>query len=554
MIRFRTTFWLLMLFFGLIIFRFYQLQILNVSKGSTEDSFIKFDKIISLRGEIYDANSNPLVLNRQTFDVFANTKDISKNHKLQRQLRQTLKIKEASLSAILKKGQWQKIKDNISADKRAQLLEYYPRYLNFEEEWLRYYPEASSSAYVLGFLGKNDLGEPQGYIGVEGYLNQELQGLPIINENESDLLGVPFIGGIISNRKNRAGLDIYLTIDRKVQQMVEAELKDGLERYQAKSACAIVMQPYTGEIMAMTCLPAFDPQKYYQFQATDFINPAVSQVYEPGSTFKPLIVAIGLENKRFRANTVVSEPGPYRVGEYSIATWNNQYRGRISVEQTLAKSSNVGMVELIKKIPQKLTDQYFDKLGLRNLSGIELEGEALSLIKPKSEWYPIDYLTYSFGQGLAVTPIQLIRAFATLANDGQLVKPTLIKSYYDPNSRESLSLEQDLKTRVFSKKTVSQMKKLLLTAVNASEAHWPNKPENYNICGKTGTAQIAINGTYDPTHTVASFIGFLPCDQPKFISLVMYREPKSSPWGSETAAPTFFEIANKLILYYNIAP
>ncbi|OGI38871.1 hypothetical protein A2403_02540 [Candidatus Roizmanbacteria bacterium RIFOXYC1_FULL_41_16] len=554
MIRFRAVFWLLFLSFALIIIRFYQLQILNVAQGSSEDSFIKFDKKISLRGEIYDLNENPLVLNRQTFDVFANTQDIKKNDKIQKKLRQVLKIKEASLSAFLKKGEWQKIKDNISTDKRAQLLKYYPRYLNFEEEWLRYYPEGSSSAYILGFLGKNDLGEPQGYIGLEGYLNQELQGLPIINENESDLLGVPFIGGIMSNRKDRAGLDLHLTVDKKVQQMVEVELKDGLERFQAKSACAIVMEPFTGEIMALTCLPAFDPQKYYQFEAEDFVNPAVAQVYEPGSTFKPLIVAIGLENNRFKKNTVVPEPGPYRIGEYSIATWNNQYRGRISVEQTLAKSSNVGMVELIKKIPQKETDQYFDKLGLRSLTGIELEGEALSLIKSREQWYPIDYLTYSFGQGLAVTPVQLIRAFATLANGGLLVKPTLIKSYYDSNSHENVALNKGVAPRVFSEKTVKQMKKLLLTAVNASEAHWPNKPENYAICGKTGTAQIAIAGSYDPTHTVASFIGFLPCDRPKFITLVMYREPKSSPWGSETAAPTFFEIANKLILYYNIAP
>lgn len=540
--------------FLVLIARFYELQIVNASQTLKTEKFLKLDKQSSLRGEIYDQQGNPLVLNQQTFDVFANTEAISNQPNIKKDLQKQLEIKPASLSAVLKLKEWRKIKDNISVEVRNQLQKYYPKYLNFEEEWLRYYPESSSSAYLLGFLGKNDLGEPQGYVGVEGYLNQELEGLPIVNENEEDLLGIPFIGGIISNRKHHSGLDLYLTIDKQVQQIVEEELKQGLKRYQAKSACAIVMEPYTGEIAAMGCWPGFDPRRFYEYEPSDFINPAIAQVYEPGSTFKPLIVAMGLESKSFKANTVVNEPGPYQVGEYKIATWDNQYRGKINVTQTLAKSSNVGMVELIKRIPRTKVENFFQKLGLYDLTGIELEGEALSLIKARKDWYEIDYLTFSFGQGLAITPVQLIRAFATLANGGYLVKPSIIGSYYDPNTHESVFKKKPQSERVFSEKTVKALKKMLFTAVNSAEASWPNKPEDYPICGKTGTAQIAIGGTYDPSQTVASFIGFLPCDQPKFITLVLYQEPKSSPWGSETAAPSFFEIANKLILYYNIAP
>lgn len=540
--------------FTVVIVRFYQLQILNSAKTAKADSFIKFDKQLSLRGEVYDVNRMPLVLNRQTYDVFVNTKTVSRNQKIKNELKEKLNLKQASLSAVLSQEQWRKIKDNISSDKHKELLKYYPNHLNFEPEWLRYYPEASSSAYVLGFLGKSDVGQPQGYLGVEGYLNQELEGLPVVNENESDLLGIPFIGGIISNHKDRSGLDIYLTIDKNVQQIVENELKEGLKQFQAKRACGIVMDPSNGKIMALSCLPAYDPRKYYLYAEEDFINPAVAQVYEPGSTFKPLIVAIGLENKRFNKKTVVPEPGPYKIDDYSISTWDNRYRGKIDVANTLAKSSNVGMVELIKKIPQKQTNIFFNKLGLRELTGIELQGEALSLLKPIEQWYPIDYLTYSFGQGFAITPIQLIRAFSTLANNGVLVKPTIVEAYYDKSSKETIEPETASLQKVFSQKTASVMKELLLNAINNSEANWPNKPAGYQICGKTGTAQIAVSGHYDPTQTVASFIGFLPCQKPKYISLVLYYQPKSSPWGSETAAPTFFEIANKLILYYNITP
>lgn len=554
MIRFRFIFWLSILGFIFLITRFYAIQILYKGSGQESRSFVKFNKETSKRGEIYDSNHQPLAINRQTFDVYLNTELAKKKEVLKRELKKELNVKNASLSAILKQDNWQKIKDNISLAKKKKLDKYYPEYLNFEEDSLRYYPEGSSSAYTLGFLGKSEIGAPQGYVGLEGYYNQELQGLPVINENEADLRGINFIGGILSDRKNITGLDLILTIDKNVQQIVETALKQGLKAYEAKKACAILMDPYNGQVLAQSCLPGFDPAKYYEHEESDFVNPNISQVYEPGSTFKPLIVAIGLENNRFRKNTVVNESGPYVQGEYSIATWDNKYRGKISVGETLSKSSNVGMVELIKKIPKKEVNTYFDLLGLRNLTGIELQAEASGLIKDVSNWYEIDYLTYSFGQGLAITPIELIAAFSTLANDGYFVKPSIVKSFYDPNADEYIKPSLSSKRKVFSKKTVKTMKQLLLDSVNSSEAYWPNKPKGYKICGKTGTAQIPIKGVYDPTHTIASFIGFVPCDSPKYIALILYREPKSSPWGSETAAPTFFEIVSKLNLYYNIAP
>ena len=552
MTRFKLVFVLSLLCFFFLIARFYRIQVLNPPNDLAQN-FLSFNKELSERGEIYDQNHIPLVINRQTFDVYADISGLKQNQKLKRVLKTELKIKNSTMSAYLKQKNWQRIKDNVNLKIKNKLLDYYPEYVNFEEEWVRYYPEGSSSAYILGFLGKDDLGKPQGYVGLEGYFNQELEGLPVINQKESDLQGIPFVGGIMSDYKKVAGLDLYLTIDKNIQQLVETELKQGMKLYEAKTACAIVMEPKSGNILALSCYPAFDPRFYYQ-DDSDFVNPLIAKVYEPGSTFKPLIVATGLENKRFQTNTTVPEQGPYKIADYYIRTWDNKYRGKISVQETLEKSSNVGMVELIRKIPQKEVDLFFDRLGLRSLSGIELEGEVNSLIKPRRDWYPIDFLTYSFGQGLAITPIQLLRAFNTFANDGKLVNPTLIDSYYDRNTKESIPSSNKTQTRVFSQKTVARMRKLLQSAVDNSEANWPNKPEGYRICGKTGTAQIPIGGIYDPTKTIASFIGFLPCRNPKFIALVLYREPKSSPWGSETAAPTFFDLANDLIFYYNIAP
>lgn len=550
----KLVFLLFIIAFGFVMHRLFVIQVLSSDNYIPIQKFVTVTKDLSLRGEIFDTNNTPLAVNTQEYTVYGNTDKLRKEYDIRRQLQSLLKIKDSTMSAILDKKQWQKIKSGISSDTKDKIKRYFPTYINIEDEWVRAYPEGSMSAQVLGFVGRDDIGNPKGYVGVEGYFEQELRGLPSVSERESDLRGVSFIGGASDGSSGRAGLSLKLTIDRNLQKIVEDRLYKGVEQFDAKQGCAVVMEPYTGKIRAIGCVPSFSPEKYYEYKDADFTNGLISTIYEPGSTFKPLIVAMGLDTKSIKTDQIFDEKGPYSIGEYDIRTWNNEYSGRISTTQILEKSSNVGMVKIIEKIQKKSVNEYLNKLGFREKTGIEIQGETTGIVKDSGQWYPIDYATLSFGQGIAITPIQLISAFSSLANDGYVVKPTVIENITDSSGKKVYTSSTLNKRTVYSPKTVKTMKKMLNAAIENSEASYPQKPAGYSFCGKTGTAQIPIEGHYDPTKTIASFIGFFPCDKPKVLIFVMYKEPSGSIWGSETAAPTFFEIANRLILYYNIAP
>jgi len=550
----RFVFLFFIIAFGFIMHRLFVIQVLSSDNYIPIQKFVTVTKDLSLRGEIFDTNNTPLAVNTQKYTIYGNTEKLREEYNIRRKLQNILKIKDSTMSAILDKKQWQKIKTGVSSDTKDKIKKYYPTYVNIEDEWVRAYPEGSMSAQVLGFVGRDDIGNPKGYVGVEGYFEQELRGLPSVEERESDLRGVSFTGGASNGSSGRAGMKLRLTIDRNLQKIVEDRLYKGVERFDAKQGCAIVMEPYTGKIRAIGCVPSFSPEKYYEYKDADFTNGLISTIYEPGSTFKPLVVAMGLDTKSIKADQVFDEKGPYKIGEYNIQTWNNEYSGRISTTQILEKSSNVGIVKIIEKIKKKSVNDYLNRLGFREKTGIEIQGETNGLVKDSSLWYPIDYATLSFGQGIAITPIQLVAAFSSLANDGYVVKPTVIDDITDSSGKKVYTSTTNSKKTVYSPKTVSTMKKMLNAAIENSEATYTQKPARYSFCGKTGTAQIPIEGHYDPTKTIASFIGFFPCDKPKMLIFVMYKEPKGSIWGSETAAPTFFEIANRLILYYNIAP
>ena len=274
-------------------------------------------------------------------------------------------------------------------------------------------------------------------------------------------------------------------------------------------------------------------------------------MYEPGSIFKPLIVAAALNEKKIKQDDFYNEKGPVEIGEYTIKTWNNKYEGKISITRILEKSSNVGMVYIGKKLGNNKILQYLDRFGFNSITGIDLQGEAKNYLKSNNQWYPIDYATVTFGQGIAVTPIQMIAAFSSLINGGKLLQPHLVKNilYSDKEKK----MDKKIIRQTVSKETSKTIKKMLLSDVEKGEYKWI-KPKGYMIGGKTGNAQIPIGGKYESSKTIASFIGFAPYKNPKFIALVILKEPKTSIYGSETAAPIFFDIAKDLFVYYNIAP
>ncbi len=551
MYKFRLLLIFFLLGFLMIIIKLFYLQVYR-PKLSLEDLYHQDKKIYPQRGKIFDHQGQSLAVNIQNYLLYFEPKKITDQEKVIKNLDEILKIGQATLESKLDKNKdWVIVKKNIDKKTKEQIEKLGLQGLGFEEGFKRYYPEASLAAHLLGFVGKDYWGQDVGYFGIEGYYNKDLVGLPGVLKSERDLFGKPIFVGTQEKIDPENGSDLYLTIDKSIQAIAKKKLLAGLKSYQAKEGCVLIADPATMKILATVCLPDYDLDQYYQFSEEFYKNSIISSLYEPGSIFKPLVVAAALEEKAIKPDDFYDETGPIKIGEYAIKTWDDKYEGKISITRILEKSSNVGMVYIGNKLGKKKLYDYLNQYGFGRLTGIDLQGEVSGYLKPYRQWYPIDFATVTFGQGIAVTPIQILRAFAAVINGGNLLKPMVVEKEVFADKEKII--QPQLEKKILSDQTSKIIKKMLVSTVENGEVKWA-KPEGYTIGGKTGTAQIPIGGRYDASKTIASFIGFAPAEKPKFIALVVLKEPKTSPWGSETAAPLFFEIAKELLIYYNIAP
>lgn len=537
--------------FAAISVRLFYLQVLHPTSES-QNYYLKTKTMLPERGKIYDRGGQSLAVNTASYLFYAQPKIVEDRFDFMRKIDSILHIGEATLEARMDGTKdWVAIQGGLTKNQKQRILDLKLKGAGFEDETKRYYPEGSLAAHLIGFVGKNKEGGNVGYFGVEGYYNQDLVGLPGVMKTERDFLGRPILIGTQEKIDAENGRSLFLTLDKSVQEIVKSRLKLGLETYQAKEGCAIIADPMTMQILGLSCLPDFDVDQYYKFGEELFKNPAISSVYEPGSIFKPLIMAAGIEEKKVKPEDIYDERGPTTIGEYTIRTWNNKYEGQITMTRILEKSSNVGMVYVGSKLGNNQIYRYITKFGFGELTGIDLQGETPSYLRPQKDWYPIDFATATFGQGIAITPIQMVRAFAAIINGGKLLRPYVVDRIGE--GEKQVTVEPSVQAQVISPKTSELLKKMLVSTVENGEVKWA-KPKGYPFGGKTGTAQIPIAGHYDPYKTNASFVGFAPVDKPRFIGLVILKEPQSSPYGSETAAPLFFDIAKDLLVYYNIAP
>jgi cell division protein FtsI/penicillin-binding protein 2 len=302
----------------------------------------------------------------------------------------------------------------------------------------------------------------------------------------------------------------------------------------------------------MASIPSYDPRNFGNYEANLYPNPVVANTYEPGSIFKPLVMAAAINEKVVDLKTKFNEQGPTKIDQYYIRTWNDKYNGELTMSQILEKSSNPGMVFVANKLGKDKFVQYLEKFGFDKKTGIDVEEETNVSLKEKKEWNEIDLATASFGQGIAVTPIQMLQAINAIANKGAMMQPKVVKKIIDKNGKAIIYLPKKVGNPI-DEVTAKIITEMMVAAVDTGEAKWA-KPKGYRIAGKTGTAQIPVAGHYDEKKTIASFVGFAPADNPRFIILVALKEPQSSIWGSETAAPLFFNVAKQLFTYYGISP
>src|SRR3989344_1050025 len=426
MTKHRLLFIIFFLSYIAIISKLFYLQIINPS--SVKTNYLKTSRIMPERGRIFDRNGEPMAVNKSSYLLFAEPKKINNLDEFVRKVDSVLQMGEASIEAKIDKNKnWTAIKNDVNTEQKQKLQKIGLKGIGFDDGFLRHYPESSLSAHLLGFVGKDSEGEDIGYFGIEGFYNKELVGFPGIIKSDRDILGRPILIGTQQRLDPENGRDLYLTIDKPVQEIAKAKLQIGLEQYRAKEGCILIADPQTMEILALSCLPDFDVNQYYLFSEQFFKNPAISNLYEPGSTFKPFIMAAALEEKSIKPNDFYEEDGPVKIGEYTIKTWNDKYEGKISMTRIIEKSSNVGMVYISEQLGNKKLYSYLKKYGFAATTGIDLQGEVTANLRKENSWYPIDFATVSFGQGIALTPIQMVQAFSSLINGGKLYKPYAVQ-------------------------------------------------------------------------------------------------------------------------------
>jgi cell division protein FtsI/penicillin-binding protein 2 len=345
---------------------------------------------------------------------------------------------------------------------------------------------------------------------------------------------------------------LVLTIDRTAQYTVERELADAVVRYQAASGTVVVLDPKTGAIIAMASWPAFDPNHFADANEKLFPDPAVSEQYEPGSVFKVITLAAGLDSDTIAPQTSIYDGGIIEVGGRTIYNWDRQPHGTVDMTTVLGKSLNVGAAQIAVMLGKERFYTYVRRLGFGRITEVDLDSEGPGTLKVPGDldWHESDLGTNSFGQGIAVTPLQMTAAMAAVANDGLLMKPHVVQQIIDED--RVLSVQPTVVRRAILAETTDAMTEMLVIAVN-QETELAQVP-GYRVAGKTGTAQIPVPGGYHPSLTVASFAGYLPADDPAFVILVVIHKPNTSPWGGEVAAPIFARIAQKLVVLYEVPP
>lgn len=551
--KFKSVFVFFIIGYGLVLLSLLRIQFFTTNFADNAE-YVRKNVLTAKRGIIYDKNGEILTGSLVKYDITVDPLYFKPSETQLKKISKLLSNDLASIEARLDAGseRWAMLANDVPMEKYLALRGMGFSGVYADQKLQRVYPEASLAGILTGFVGKDIEGKQVGYYGLEGYYESELKGLDGYYEGERDPAARPLFFGYQDQLESQDGRDLYLTIDKSVQQIVKTIAVKGMRLNKPKELCIVVADPKTMAILGLSCLPDYDPRDYGKFPDATYRNPLISDVYEPGSTFKPIVVASAIEAKAIQPTEILVEDGPVEVGDYSISTWDNKYRGNIAIPDILAKSSNVGMVRIGEKLGDEKVYDLLVRYGLGVETGIDLQGEVPGSIRLKKDWYPIDYATATFGQGIVVTPIQLLSAFASVINGGELLQPYVVARMSD-GVKTSVHPPKQVIRRVISEENSRIMRKMLEYTVNNAEYRW-QKPAGYRFGGKTGTAQIPIAGKYDASKTIASFIGFAPVDNPRFLALVILKEPSTSSWGSETAAPLFFDLAKELISYYNIPP
>ena len=418
-------------------------------------------------------------------------------------------------------------------------------------EMHRIYPYGRLAAATLGFVNLDNVG----CYGIERDWDKVLKGKAGSMELEVDALGRPLPSGYISYLPPQPGNSIILTIDEQIQKAAEAVIDEAMKRFKPKSASAIVIEPQTGDILALVSKPDFDPNEYNRFPTERFLNRPLTFVYEPGSTFKPLVAAALLDHKVITENTLAHCNGTWKTEKFSVRCWVVQKgttaHGAESISDALRHSCNIAMAQFALKASYRQIYETLVKFGIGRKLGVGAGFEESGWLDPPNRFLTKSAVrhhqaTLAFGQGVAVTPMHMAVAYAALANHGKVMKPRIVKGIKEEKTGKIQWFEpQDLGFAV-SPLTASKICDMLVSAVEEGTGKRA-KLEGVKVAGKTGTATKVVNGRYDPTKVVVSFFGFLPAHSPKWVIGIVLDEPAYGKWGGEVAAPLFAALGQQIL-------
>lgn len=540
---------------ALLFYRTYSYQVVQYQRFrdlASEEHRLK-KEIVARRGDILDRNGNPLAISVMYQSVYAYPPAVKDPSSVASTLSRLVgdppeailsKLQSSSNAAVL-------IKRKLPADVSTKIANLDLPGVFLQSEPFRGYPEGSIAAQLLGFVGKDF----KGLASLELSMDKELGGEPGLLDAERDTVG----GEIAIGRRDLVpptdGSDAILTIDRYIQRMVERELATAVKDYKGRGGFIIVMDPKTGGILAMASNPTYDltAEEVYDPSHQELYKPtAVTDIYEPGSVMKIVTMSAGIEEKLITPDTAITDRGSILIDGVRIHNWDFQGPGRETMTQVLINSANVGAAYVSNLLGPDRFYRYVDAFGFGKPTGIDLPGEASGKYRtPKDPaWTKSDLATNSFGQGIAVTAIQMISAVSTIANDGVLMKPMVVKAFRQGDSVREMPPVQV--RRVISSQTAKALTGMMVHVVEDNSLKLSVVP-GYKIAGKTGTADLPTATGYTSGATYASQVGFAPVEDPKFALLVRIDDPEKK-YGGQVASPVFKKIAEQLFAYMKIPP
>lgn len=550
-------------FMALIFLRLFSLQVINHNYYQTlATNQHEFEKIIEpRRGNIYltpQKSDKPLLVatNLQKPFVYAVPKEIINPANIAVKLGRVLKMSQQEILTRLSTGNQNYVilKKQLSDEAASEVRQEKLAGIYLDDESLRFYPEKTLASHVLGFVGFRG-NERVGQYGIEAKFEQELAGQAGILGADRDVGG-----GLISfSTKNfvspQHGDDIYLTLDPAIQFKVEQVLKAAVQKHGADAGSVIVMDPKTGAILALANQPDFNPNDYSKAgDVSVYRNLAVSVDYEPGSVFKSITMASAINEGKVTPDTTYQDDGKVTVDDREIKNSDGQSHGIENMTEVLNKSLNTGAVFVERQLGNDLFRKYVKNFGFGKVTNVELPAESNGNLNNLNQKGNVFFATASFGQGITVTPIQLVQAYSVLANRGIMVKPYLVSKIVHEDGTAAETEPKNL-GQIIDPKTASIVASMLVDVIENGHGKRAGV-KGYYIAGKTGTAQVAFTNRtgYYPNKNIGTFIGFGPVDNPAFLMIVRIDNPKDVKFAESTAAPAFSDIANFILNYLQITP